>query len=32
MNGGGNYVRTRGAIFQMPRIPLKEWTKKPRPN
>ena len=30
MNGGGNYVRTRDAIFNLPRIPLKEWVKKPR--
>ena len=28
MNGGGNYVRTRGAIFQMPRIPLADWEAK----
>ena len=32
MNGGGNYVRTRDAIFQMARIPYKDWMKKPRPN
>ena len=25
MNGLGNYVRTRGAFFNMPRIPLKDW-------
>jgi flavin reductase (DIM6/NTAB) family NADH-FMN oxidoreductase RutF len=25
MNGAGNYVRTRDAIFQMPRIPYAEW-------
>ena len=30
MNGGGNYVRTRDAMFNLPRIPYKEWTKKPR--
>jgi flavin reductase (DIM6/NTAB) family NADH-FMN oxidoreductase RutF len=28
MNGLGNYVRTRDAIFQMPRIPLKDWHQR----
>ena len=30
MNGGGNYVRTRDAIFRLPRIPYQEWMKRPR--
>jgi len=28
MNGHGAYVKTRDAFFQMPRIPLEEWTKR----
>ena len=28
MNGLGNYVRTRGAFFQMPRLKLADWEKK----
>ena len=28
MNGLGSYVRTRGAFFQMPRIPYEEWKKR----
>ena len=28
MNGGGNYVRTRDAIFNLPRIPYQQWIKK----
>ncbi len=32
MNGGGSYVRTRDAIFHMPRIPYREWTQKRRAN
>ena len=28
MNGAGNYVRTRDAIFQMPRIPYEEWQRR----
>ncbi len=31
MNGGGNYVRTRGAIFSLARIPYKEWREKRQP-
>jgi flavin reductase (DIM6/NTAB) family NADH-FMN oxidoreductase RutF len=28
MNGLGNYVRTRGAFFTIPRIPLEDWPPK----
>ena len=28
MNGRGAYVKTRAAFFQMPRIPLAEWTQR----
>jgi flavin reductase (DIM6/NTAB) family NADH-FMN oxidoreductase RutF len=28
MNGGGNYVRTRGAIFELPRIPYDQWVSR----
>lgn len=28
MNGLGNYVRTRDAFLQIPRIPYEEWKKK----
>ena len=28
MNGGGNYVRTREAIFNLARIPYKQWRQK----
>ena len=28
MNGTGNYVRTRDAFFELPRIPLKDWRKR----
>ena len=28
MNGGGNYVRTRGAFFQMARIPYADWQRR----
>jgi len=28
MNGRGAYVKTRDAFFQMPRIPLAEWTQR----
>ncbi len=31
MNGGGNYVRTRGAGFRMDRIPYAEWKKSHPP-
>ena len=28
MNGAGNYVRTRDAIFKMPRIPYEDWQRR----
>ncbi len=28
MNGAGNYVRTRGAFFKMPRIPYADWQQR----
>ncbi len=31
MNGLGAYVRTRGAFFQVPRIPYAEWKKQALP-
>jgi len=31
MNGRGAYVKTRGAFFQMPRMPYEEWLKKNPP-
>ena len=27
MNGGGNYVRTRDAFVNVPRIPYAEWVQ-----
>jgi flavin reductase (DIM6/NTAB) family NADH-FMN oxidoreductase RutF len=30
MNGLGNYVRTRGSFFQIPRISYEDWLKKPK--
>jgi flavin reductase (DIM6/NTAB) family NADH-FMN oxidoreductase RutF len=30
MNGTGNYVRTRDAFFQIPRIPLDDWNQGKR--
>ena len=28
MNGAGNYVRTHGAFFKMPRIPYADWQRR----
>ena len=30
MNGGGNYVRTRGAFLKIPRISYQEWLRGER--
>ena len=32
MNGAGNYVRTRDAVFKMPRISYRDWERRKREN